>query len=41
MDHRLTRLLLAAERLGLTDPDTAWLPPAWCYKVLWLLALTS
>lgn len=34
----MVRLMIAAERVGLTDPDVAWLVPAWAYKLalVWL-----
>jgi len=30
--HTMTRLLLVADRIGASDPDVAWLIPAWIYK---------
>lgn len=39
MKALLTRAMVASDKIGLADPDVAWLPPAWCYKALWLIHL--
>lgn len=33
------KTLIAADKLGMTDPDVAWLYPAWIYKALLLAGL--
>ena len=34
MKHLSTKALIVADAIGATDPDVAWLYPAWVYKAL-------
>ena len=39
MTTTLVLLTLTADKLGLTDPDTVWLIPAWSYKAALLVGI--